>query len=91
MTLAEAKSAAKHGVPIQICGVTAKRLYGKIKYRRISRISLNYDEKGEEYYTADLVDCEKSTLVCGIEDVELSDDVSERVRAAFEKAVEEKK
>lgn len=86
MTLVEAKAAAKHGVPIQICGVTAKRLFGKFRYQHIARVCLQFDKAGEAYYTAELVDSVKSVLTCGIEDVELADDVSERVREAFEKA-----
>lgn len=85
MTLLEAKTAMRNRLAVQICGATAVKLYGKNKYQRIQRINFQYSKDDKPYYTAELV-AGRSVLSCGIEDVELSEDVPECVRAEFEKA-----
>lgn len=88
MTLIEVKTAMSNHLAVQVCGATAAKLYGKIKYRRIQRINFQYGKDSKPYYTAELV-AGRSVLCCGIEDVELSEDVSERIRAEFEKSTKE--
>lgn len=88
MTLIEVKTAMRNHLAVQVCGATAAKLYGKIKYRRIQRINFQYGKDGKPYYTAELV-AERNVLYCGIEDVELSDDVPTMVRAEFEKMTKE--